>query len=190
LLDGLVVTSMSQVMTVDGCGRHSAKMSSPTMPNAVCRNTKYQQPLNDIITQAERTQVQTVPSGFHVQTDSYLRVKYAKRGVRSAGGRIDLFSSGLKQFVTDIFSCGQNSCAPSCSYSFRLTRNSILILSRLASAVCFSHSWPQTSRLYNGRADYILAYFVFVGLVSLCITVQRSLGNSRGYACSELEKHI
>jgi hypothetical protein len=88
----------------------------------------YQKPLEDIITQAERNQVQTVPSGFHVQTDSYLRVKYAKRGVRSAGGMLDLFSSGLKRCVTNIFSCGQSSCAPSCLYSFRLTRNSILIL--------------------------------------------------------------
>jgi hypothetical protein len=35
---------------------------------------KHQQPLDDIVAQAERTQVQTVPSGFHVQTDSYLRL--------------------------------------------------------------------------------------------------------------------
>jgi hypothetical protein len=34
----------------------------------------HQQPLEDIITQAERTQVHVVPSGFHVQTDSYLRL--------------------------------------------------------------------------------------------------------------------
>jgi hypothetical protein len=68
---------------------------------------KHQQPLNDIILQAERTQVHVVPSGFHVQTNSYLRVKCAKRGVRSAGGGIYLFFSGLKRCVTNIFSCGQ-----------------------------------------------------------------------------------
>jgi hypothetical protein len=56
------------------------------MPNAVHRNTRYQQPLNNIIAQAERTQIQTVPSGFHVQTDSYLRVKFAKQ----ASGQLEV----------------------------------------------------------------------------------------------------
>jgi hypothetical protein len=35
---------------------------------------KHQHPLDDIITQAERTQVQIVPSGLHVQTESDLRL--------------------------------------------------------------------------------------------------------------------
>jgi hypothetical protein len=72
----------------------------------------------------------------------------------------------------------------------RLTRNLILILSSLASAVCFSHSWPQTSRLYDGRADCILAYFVSVDLVSPCITAQWYTGNTRGYSCSVLKHRI
>jgi hypothetical protein len=47
---------------------------------------KHQQPLDDIVAQAERTQVPIVPSGFHVQTDSYLRVKFAKQ----ASGQLEL----------------------------------------------------------------------------------------------------
>jgi hypothetical protein len=39
---------------------------------------RYQQPLGDVVAQAERTQVQIVPSGF--ETDPYLRVKFAKSG--------------------------------------------------------------------------------------------------------------